>query len=281
MPQQIVTGEDAQAVADFVAKYSGGEIDRPTRPSAGRRPGRGHRGRRRRRAGHRRRRRRVGAPGRRSPVLDLKSDPRGPGPGPGGARAPRRSRGPRRAPRRRRPPARAPAAGRGGPRAPELRLGPDRRGEALGRGRRGADRRDARARRRDQADGGELAEVEARRDELAATLPNLPSPDAPDGEEGDGVTLREVGDAARVRLRGARPPRPRHAARLDRDGEGRRGVGIALRVSDRRPRDGRAGAHPLRRRPRPRRGLRAGRAAGPGARRRALRHRATSPASAR
>ena len=34
MPQQIVTGEDAQAVADFVAKYAGGEIDRPTRPSA-------------------------------------------------------------------------------------------------------------------------------------------------------------------------------------------------------------------------------------------------------
>jgi mono/diheme cytochrome c family protein len=34
MPQQIVTGDDAQAVADFVAKYSGTEIDRPTRPSA-------------------------------------------------------------------------------------------------------------------------------------------------------------------------------------------------------------------------------------------------------
>ncbi len=34
MPQQIVTGEDAQAVADFVEKYSGGNIDRPTRPSA-------------------------------------------------------------------------------------------------------------------------------------------------------------------------------------------------------------------------------------------------------
>jgi len=33
MPQQIVTGEDAQAVADFVAKYSGTEINRPTRPS--------------------------------------------------------------------------------------------------------------------------------------------------------------------------------------------------------------------------------------------------------
>ncbi len=35
MPQQIVTGEDAQAVADFVAKYSGTEIDRPTRPVEG------------------------------------------------------------------------------------------------------------------------------------------------------------------------------------------------------------------------------------------------------
>ncbi len=33
MPQQIVTGDEAQAVAEFVAKYSGTEIDRPTRPS--------------------------------------------------------------------------------------------------------------------------------------------------------------------------------------------------------------------------------------------------------
>ena len=41
----------------------------------------------------------------------------------------------------------------------------------------------------------ELAEIEARRDELAATLPNLPAAEAPDGEEGDGVTLREVGSA--------------------------------------------------------------------------------------
>ena len=40
----------------------------------------------------------------------------------------------------------------------------------------------------------ELAEVEAARDELAATLPNLPHPDAPDGGEDDAVTLREVGD---------------------------------------------------------------------------------------
>jgi seryl-tRNA synthetase len=43
----------------------------------------------------------------------------------------------------------------------------------------------------------ELAEVEARRDELALSLPNLASPDAPDGEEGDGVTLREVGTPPR------------------------------------------------------------------------------------
>ena len=40
----------------------------------------------------------------------------------------------------------------------------------------------------------ELGQVEARRDELALTLPNLASPDAPDGEEGDGITLREVGE---------------------------------------------------------------------------------------
>ncbi len=35
MPQQIVTGDDAQAVAEFVAKYAGQDINRPTRPSAG------------------------------------------------------------------------------------------------------------------------------------------------------------------------------------------------------------------------------------------------------
>ena len=40
----------------------------------------------------------------------------------------------------------------------------------------------------------ELAEVEERREELGATLPNLPHPDAPDGGEDDAVTLREVGD---------------------------------------------------------------------------------------
>src|SRR5919197_1821741 len=41
----------------------------------------------------------------------------------------------------------------------------------------------------------ELATVETERDELAATLPNLPEPEAPDGEtEDDAVTLREVGE---------------------------------------------------------------------------------------
>jgi seryl-tRNA synthetase len=41
----------------------------------------------------------------------------------------------------------------------------------------------------------ELSEVEVGRDELAATLPNLPDPDAPEGEtDADAVVLREVGD---------------------------------------------------------------------------------------
>ena len=41
----------------------------------------------------------------------------------------------------------------------------------------------------------ELADVEAKRDELAARLPNLPDPDAPEGEtEDEAVTLRAVGE---------------------------------------------------------------------------------------
>ena len=40
----------------------------------------------------------------------------------------------------------------------------------------------------------QLTEVEERRDALAAQLPNLPHPDAPDGGEDDAVTLREVGE---------------------------------------------------------------------------------------
>jgi seryl-tRNA synthetase len=41
----------------------------------------------------------------------------------------------------------------------------------------------------------QLAELDGRRDELLASLPNLPDPDAPDGmTEEDNVTLREVGE---------------------------------------------------------------------------------------
>jgi seryl-tRNA synthetase len=41
----------------------------------------------------------------------------------------------------------------------------------------------------------QLTELDEKRDELLATLPNLPDPDAPDGEtEEDNITLREVGD---------------------------------------------------------------------------------------
>jgi mono/diheme cytochrome c family protein len=32
MPQNIVVGDDAQAVADFVAKYAGSDVDRPIKP---------------------------------------------------------------------------------------------------------------------------------------------------------------------------------------------------------------------------------------------------------
>ena len=40
----------------------------------------------------------------------------------------------------------------------------------------------------------ELAEVEQRRDALAATLPNFPHPEAPEGGEDDAVVVREVGE---------------------------------------------------------------------------------------
>jgi seryl-tRNA synthetase len=40
----------------------------------------------------------------------------------------------------------------------------------------------------------ELERVEAERDRLASTLPNLPHPDAPEGGEEDAVTVREAGE---------------------------------------------------------------------------------------
>jgi len=33
MPQNIVVGEEAEAVAEFIAAYSGSDVDRPARPS--------------------------------------------------------------------------------------------------------------------------------------------------------------------------------------------------------------------------------------------------------
>ena len=46
-----------------------------------------------------------------------------------------------------------------------------------------------------KAQESELAGIEAQRDEVAARIPNLPSPDAPDGEaDEDAVVLREVGE---------------------------------------------------------------------------------------
>jgi mono/diheme cytochrome c family protein len=35
MPQNIVTGEEADQVADFVAEYAGGDVDRPPKPGEG------------------------------------------------------------------------------------------------------------------------------------------------------------------------------------------------------------------------------------------------------
>jgi mono/diheme cytochrome c family protein len=34
MPQNIVTGDEAQAVADFVAEYAGSDVDRPPSPQS-------------------------------------------------------------------------------------------------------------------------------------------------------------------------------------------------------------------------------------------------------
>jgi hypothetical protein len=34
MPQNIVVGDEADEIADFVAEYAGSEVDRPTIPTA-------------------------------------------------------------------------------------------------------------------------------------------------------------------------------------------------------------------------------------------------------
>ena len=126
MPQNIVVGDEAEAVAEFVAEYAGSEVDRPPQPGdaseieseeqqAG---GRG----------------RASAPA--AAVLDLRAIREDPEP----ARAALARRGAAEALDElldaRRPPPRAAARGRGPPRGPERGLGRDRRREARGRGRR-------------------------------------------------------------------------------------------------------------------------------------------------
>ncbi|MEO8093069.1 MAG: serine--tRNA ligase [bacterium] len=87
------------------------------------------------------------------------------------------------------------------PRVEELRASQNRASEQIAEAKRsggGAD--DLIAQMREVAAeakslGSELDEVEARLDELAVALPNLPSPDAPDGDaDSDAVVLREVGE---------------------------------------------------------------------------------------
>ena len=98
--------------------------------------------------------------------------------------------------------------------------------------------------------------VEADLDGLAAALPNLPDPDAPDGmTEEDAVDAPRGRRASRVRLRAPRPPRARRRAAAGSRWRRRRGLGLALRLPDGRPGAGRAGAGPLRGRAGPRRGV--------------------------
>jgi len=82
-----------------------------------------------------------------------------------------------------------------------LRAGRNEASDAIGAAKReGGDAADAIARMREVSARikeleGELEAVEADRAELAATIPNPPDPDAPDGEtDEDAVVLREVGE---------------------------------------------------------------------------------------
>ena len=98
--------------------------------------------------------------------------------------------------------------------------------------------------------------------------------------EEDAVVDPRGGRAARVRLRAARPPRDRHRAGPDRHGGRGAALRLALRLPEGRPGPARAGAGPLRDRAGPRRGPRAGRAAGPGPRGGARTAPASCPATA-
>ncbi|MGI9020926.1 MAG: serine--tRNA ligase [Solirubrobacterales bacterium] len=86
------------------------------------------------------------------------------------------------------------------PRVEELRARQNAASQAIAEAKRsGGDAEELIAEMREVASeakglGAELAEVEAARDDVAAKLPNLPHPGAPDGGEDDSVVLREAGE---------------------------------------------------------------------------------------
>ena len=168
MPQNIVTGAQAQEVAAFVAKYAGAGGEDPARRSRWRRG--------------------AAAPAAAEPaagVLDLRlirAEPdlvRA-------ALARRGADGPldeMLALDERRP---GPAhRGRGAARRAEPGLGGHRRGQAGGRGRRRRDRAMREVASRVKALQAELDEVQAGPRRALALLPNLPAEDAPPEDDGD------------------------------------------------------------------------------------------------
>ena len=245
MPQNIVVGDDAAKVAEFLAKYSGSDVDEAARPTAApaARPASPTPPRTRSRAPTTRRAR-APAPAR----LDRTSSAESPTVRP--AASPRATASALLDLRRIREdpaPARAALARVGAaedldrlleldarrrellPEVEGLRAERNDASDAIGAAKReGSDGAEAIAAMRDVSARikqleAELAEVVAARDELAASIPNPPDPDAPDGDtDEDAVVLREVGEQPSLRLRGPRPPRPRPRARPDRDREGGR-----------------------------------------------------------
>ncbi len=226
MPENIVVGAEAKAVAAFLAEYSGRQAQKVPATNI-----------------HARRPNRTRSTARR--MLDLRLIREDPDGRPRGARATRRGRrgGARRGDRARRAPPRAAAASsrhcapsrtrptqrirasgeRRGERAREIEAMRERRRAGQG-ARAGARERRGRARRR--------------RSRRCRTCPTR----APRAGREDAL-VRDGRRASRARLRAARPPRA--GRRADRHGRAARAVGIALRLPQGRPRDARAGARAL------------------------------------
>ena len=240
MPQDIVVGEEAEKVADFVAQVLGSRSARPPRVLSLRavldlkairddpEPGRA------------RRSRAVATGPTRSSTACSRSTC-------GGASCCPRSRGSRRSRTRRRRRSRRPRrrARTRAARSPAMQE-VARRGKAL----------------REELDG-----VQAELDEALAALPNPPDPTAADEDE----VLYERGEPGANLPARQGPPRARR--RLDRHGGRRARGGLALRLPQGRPRAARAGARALGARAAARQGLRAGHPAGARARGGAVRHR--------